>query len=73
MPATVTNAEAVRPTSSATGVSWDLNDLYRGVDDARIEGDLEQALGRARSFVTRSLIPTPPAGKTGRGFVALFT
>ncbi|HEV3259625.1 MAG TPA: M3 family oligoendopeptidase [Gemmataceae bacterium] len=50
MPATVTNAETVRPTSSAEGVSWDLNDLYSGVDDPRIERDLDEALGRARSF-----------------------
>jgi oligoendopeptidase F len=39
-----------KPTSSADGVSWDLGDLYAGVDDAGIVRDLETALGRARAF-----------------------
>jgi len=36
--------------SSAAGVSWDLNDLYAGPDDPRIEADLDAALDRARAF-----------------------
>jgi oligoendopeptidase F len=42
--------EAVRPSSSADGVAWNLNDLYSGVDDPRITQDLETALRRAQSF-----------------------
>jgi oligoendopeptidase F len=41
---------ASRPSSSADGVAWDLSDLYAGVDDPRIDQDLEQALGKARAF-----------------------
>jgi len=50
MSATVTNAEPVRATSSAQGVSWDLGDLYKGVDDPRITRDLDEALRRAQAF-----------------------
>ncbi len=39
-----------RETSSAVGVSWDLTDLYRGVDDPQIGRDLEEALRRAERF-----------------------
>jgi oligoendopeptidase F len=39
-----------RETSSADGVSWDLTDLYRGVDDPQITRDLESALRRAQAF-----------------------
>jgi oligoendopeptidase F len=42
--------QAMRPTSSADGVCWDLGDLYQGVDDPRITKDLESALARARAF-----------------------
>lgn len=38
------------PTSSARGISWDLSDLYRGVDDPALERDLRDALARAQSF-----------------------
>jgi oligoendopeptidase F len=38
------------PTSSADGVVWDLSDLYAGVDDQRITGDLDSAHQRARAF-----------------------
>jgi oligoendopeptidase F len=39
-------------TSSAAGVAWNLNDLYRNVDDAQITSDLETALRRAQAFET---------------------
>src|SRR5262245_53401189 len=42
--------QAVRPSSSADGVAWDLGDLYAGVDDPRIAADLETARQRARAF-----------------------
>jgi oligoendopeptidase F len=42
--------QAIRPTSSADGISWDLNDLYHGPDDPRIEGDLAEARRRAEAF-----------------------
>jgi oligoendopeptidase F len=42
--------EAARPTSSANGVVWNLNDLYHGVDDPEITRDLEMALQRAQAF-----------------------
>jgi oligoendopeptidase F len=37
-------------TSSADGVSWNLNDLYGGVEDPKVDGDLAAALQRARAF-----------------------
>jgi oligoendopeptidase F len=37
-------------TSSAAGVAWNLNDLYRSVDDPQITSDLETALRRAQAF-----------------------
>jgi oligoendopeptidase F len=42
--------QAIRQTSSADGVSWDLGDLYKTVDDPRIEGDLAEARRRAEAF-----------------------
>jgi oligoendopeptidase F len=42
--------QAIQPTSSADGVSWDLSDLYRGLDDPQINRDLETALSRAQAF-----------------------
>jgi oligoendopeptidase F len=38
--------------SSAANVSWDLSDLYAGVDDPRIEADLQSAHERAKTFET---------------------
>jgi oligoendopeptidase F len=38
------------PHSTADGISWDLSDLYDGVDDPRILIDLQAALGRAAAF-----------------------
>jgi oligoendopeptidase F len=38
------------PTHSAAGVAWDLRELYGGVDDARITGDLQASLARAQAF-----------------------
>jgi oligoendopeptidase F len=37
-------------TSSADGVAWNLNDLYRGVDDPALTRDLDSALQRAQAF-----------------------
>ncbi len=53
--------QAIQPASSADGVSWDLTDLYRGVDDPRLAADLEEALRRARAFETayRGTIDVP--------------
>jgi oligoendopeptidase F len=42
--------QAVQAASSASGVTWDLSDLYQSVDDPRITRDLETALERARAF-----------------------
>jgi oligoendopeptidase F len=42
--------QAIRPTSSADGVAWDLGDLYQGPDDPGINRDLERALRRAEAF-----------------------
>jgi oligoendopeptidase F len=42
--------QALHPTSSADGVSWNLADLYRDVDDSRITEDLATALSRAQAF-----------------------
>jgi oligoendopeptidase F len=39
-----------RPSSSADGVTWDLGDLYEGIDDPRINADLDEAHSRARTF-----------------------
>jgi len=38
------------PASTASGVSWDLRDLYQGVDDPGITRDLAAALTRAQAF-----------------------
>jgi oligoendopeptidase F len=38
------------PSSSAAGVAWNLQDLYGGVTDPRIDRDFEDALARAQAF-----------------------
>jgi oligoendopeptidase F len=38
------------PTSTADGVTWDLTDLYRAVDDPQIADDLKSAKDRADKF-----------------------
>jgi oligoendopeptidase F len=43
-------SQTTTPTSSAEGVRWDLGDLYRGVDDPRLDEDLQTALRRAAAF-----------------------
>ena len=35
------------PSSSADGVAWDLSDLYSGVDDPKLDSDLDSADVRA--------------------------
>src|SRR6516225_10585420 len=42
--------QVILQTSSADGVSWNLQDLYGGVDDPEITRDLDEALRRARAF-----------------------
>jgi oligoendopeptidase F len=42
--------QALHPTSSADGITWDLSDLYAGVDDPRLTHDLDEALRRAQAF-----------------------
>src|SRR4051794_37494020 len=41
------------PGSSADQVTWDLGDLYQGLDDPQLERDLKAALERAQAFETR--------------------
>ena len=41
---------ATKTATSAQGVVWDLADLYKSVDDPAIEGDLADALERAKVF-----------------------
>src|SRR4051794_26534272 len=43
---------APAPASSADGVAWNLGDLYAGVDDPKIEQDLQASLQRAQAFET---------------------
>ena len=47
----VVDIKTNRPSSSADRVSWDLADLYHGVDDPQITKDLESALKLADSFL----------------------
>ncbi len=65
---------AAQPTSSATGVAWDLGDLYAGLDDSRIDQDLQTARQRAQSFETayRGKINTP-GGPTAELLAAALT
>ena len=37
-------------TNSAVGITWDLSDLYPGIDDPTVEKDLARALKRAKAF-----------------------
>ncbi len=37
-------------TSSAEGIEWDLTDLYKDIDDPKLEEDISDALGRADEF-----------------------
>jgi oligoendopeptidase F len=55
--------QAIRPTSSADGVAWDLKDLYAGIDDPAIQRDLQSALQRAQAFekAYRGKIESGPA------------
>jgi oligoendopeptidase F len=59
---------AERRGSSADGVAWNLGDLYAGVDDPRIDHDLDGAHDRARAFegLYRGTIAAPggPPGGT---------
>jgi oligoendopeptidase F len=42
--------QAVKPAGSAAGISWNLQDLYSGVEDPRISEDLRRSLERAQAF-----------------------
>jgi oligoendopeptidase F len=46
------NRTMSQPKSSADGVAWKLDDLYAGLDDAKINDDLDTALKRAQAFET---------------------
>src|SRR6059058_3467895 len=50
MTTTVSPNGPAAPASSADGVAWDLGDLYAGVDDPKIDQDLQAALRRAEAF-----------------------
>jgi oligoendopeptidase F len=52
MSATVSPEAPAAPASSADGVAWDLGDLYAGLDDPKINHDLQAALQRAQAFET---------------------
>ena len=45
------NSQPEKP-NSATGISWNLGDLYGGLDDPRLLDDLAQARRRAQAFET---------------------
>jgi oligoendopeptidase F len=53
-----------RPTSSADGVAWNLDDLYTGPDDPAINADLAEALRRAQAFETAYRGKIGPAAPT---------
>jgi oligoendopeptidase F len=57
--------QAIRPSSSADGVAWDLKDLYGGVEDHAIGRDLDEALRRAQAFekTYRGQIETGPSAE----------
>src|SRR5262245_51836528 len=59
--------QAVERKSSADGVAWDLGDLYAGVDDPRINQDLDAARKRAEAFETayRGKIDVPGGPDAG--------
>jgi oligoendopeptidase F len=65
--------QAVQPSSSADGISWDLSDLYKRVDDPRITADLEAALKRAQAFESayRGKISSPGGPAPGLLLAAL--
>ena len=44
---------AAAETSTASGVCWDLSDLYAGPDDPGIDADLDAATEQARAFAER--------------------
>jgi oligoendopeptidase F len=56
-PSTVTisfaPANMSEPTSTATGIRWNLSDLYRSVDDPQIEKDMAVAEEQAQAFEGR--------------------
>ena len=43
-------AQVQKQSSSADGVAWNLQDLYRDPDDPQISADLDSALQRAEAF-----------------------
>src|SRR5262245_214009 len=49
------------PPSSAAGIVWNLSDLYAGVDDPKIEADLQECAGRCTAFSDsyRALFESP--------------
>jgi oligoendopeptidase F len=49
----MSTATPTAPSSSADRVTWDLSDLYAGLEDPRIGADLDSALKRAQAFEAR--------------------
>ena len=56
---------------SAAGVTWDLGDLYAGVDDPRIQQDLDQGLLRRRRSRQVSRQDRRPGGPGRRRFCGM--
>jgi oligoendopeptidase F len=50
VPSDALTTQPTKPTSSADGVSWDLDDLYRGPEDPRLQNDMDASLRRAEAF-----------------------
>ncbi len=55
------------PPSSAAGIVWNLSDLYAGVDDPKIEADLQECTARCTAFADkyRALFASPEALTAG--------
>ena len=43
-------AKAAAKKSGAEGIRWDLSDLYSGLNDKKIERDLDNLLRRSKAF-----------------------
>jgi oligoendopeptidase F len=48
-----TSAEQEECMADKLSLSWDLSDLYEGIDDPRIDQTLDECLARAKSFANR--------------------
>jgi oligoendopeptidase F len=61
------------PPPSAAGIVWNLSDLYAGVDDPKIEADLQECTARCTAFADkyRALFASPEALTAGGLYQAL--